>query len=148
MARHSSRLLLKKGLLPATSAPALLQRNSARSHRLSIAFTHRIALLSFPLPTKTLHFGRLLHSDVLSQIPGSKTACVSPGRIAACRVALRIPAKPSTMWCANISQLTHCSNTGYSPDRTLMSLCRHFICIIFPEIQGETESRRLSSTSS
>jgi hypothetical protein len=29
-----------------------------------------------------------------------------------------------------------------------MSLCRHFICIIFPEIQGETESRGLSSTSS
>jgi len=52
------------------------------------------------------------------------------------------------MWCANISQLTHCSNTGYSPDRTLMSLCRHFICIIFPEIQGETESRGLAPTSS
>lgn len=66
-------------------------------------------LISFPLPTKMLHFRRLLHSYVHNQTPGSKTACVSPGRIAACRVVLWFSAKPSTIWfiAYNIRKLTH-----------------------------------------
>ena len=55
-------------------------------------------LLSFPLSTKTLHFERLLHSYVHSQTSGSKAACAYPERFAACRVALRASAKPSTIW--------------------------------------------------
>ena len=55
-------------------------------------------LVSFPPPTKMLHFGGLLHITVLSQTLGSQTACVYPRRFAACRVAVRIQAKPSTKW--------------------------------------------------
>lgn len=55
-------------------------------------------LISLPPLTKMLHFSGLLHITVLSQIPGSKAACAYPGRFAACRVALRTPAKPSTIW--------------------------------------------------
>ncbi len=55
-------------------------------------------MISFPPSTKMLHFEGLLHITVLSQIHGSKTACVYPWRFAACRVALRAQAKPSTKW--------------------------------------------------
>jgi hypothetical protein len=55
-------------------------------------------LISFPPPTKMLHFGGLVHITVLSQISGSKTACVYPERFAACRVAVWAQAQPSTKW--------------------------------------------------
>ena len=55
-------------------------------------------LVSLPPSTKMLHFEGLLHITVLSQIHGSKTACVYPWRFAACRVTLRTQAKPSTIW--------------------------------------------------
>lgn len=55
-------------------------------------------LVSLPPPTKMLHFGGLLRITALTQISGSKTACVYPERFAACRVGLRAQAKPSTKW--------------------------------------------------
>ncbi len=58
-------------------------------------------LLSLLPPTKTLHFGGLLHTfiqGVRSQISGSKVACTYPERFAAYRVTLRTSAKPSTIW--------------------------------------------------
>ena len=55
-------------------------------------------LVSLPPSTKMLHFEGLLRITALAQTPGSKTACVYPGRFAACRVGLRAQAKPFTRW--------------------------------------------------
>ena len=58
-------------------------------HSLLLTGSH---LLSFPLPTKMLHFRRLLHITVLSQTPGSKAACAYPGHFVAYHVTLRAQA--------------------------------------------------------
>lgn len=46
-------------------------------------------LVSFPSPTKTLHFREFLHITVHSQILGLKPACGYPRLIAACHAAMR-----------------------------------------------------------
>lgn len=80
-------------LLP--SYPSRIQRDLTGFHSLLLTGSQ---LISFPPPTKMLHFGGLLRTTAHHQIHGSKTACVYPWRFAAYRVVVRAQAKPSTIW--------------------------------------------------
>ncbi len=72
-----------------------IQRDLTGFHSLLLTGSQ---LISFPPPTKMLHFGGLLRTTAHHQIHGSKTACVYPWRFAAYRVVVRAQAKPSTIW--------------------------------------------------
>ena len=97
--------------------PYISIRDSVCPLPFSIAFTHGISLISFPLPTKMFHFGRFpflsecLCAKSHSAIVGSQPPCGFPTHIAAWHDLLRRPnqAIPQT------ALLTNCRLLGTSP---------------------------------
>lgn len=83
-------------------------------------------LISFPPPTKMLQFSGLLHITVHRQTSGSKTACVYPERFAACRVAVRALAKPSTKWFLVSANLLIIAKMSLNNPETLNTLLCYF----------------------
>lgn len=123
----------EKGCSPPHLPPGYpdgIQRDLTGFHSLLLTGSR---LISFPPPTKMLHFGGLVHITVLSQTSGSKTACVYPERFAACRVAVWAQAQPSTKWfVANIwfnhynSRIISFRSAIFLKENRQNKSCRHF----------------------